>query len=68
MENYIKSHIENYAEKERVAVAIMEERSCSLRYAFPSFYDEITDKIEDYCEENGLDPDGYETEDVFFEL
>ena len=70
---FCRETIPMFGLKERIALGVMEEMRCPLQFA-SNLYDEMQDKIDEYCEDNGLDYDkmweassGDLVEDVFWE-
>jgi len=65
---YVKSHIEDFDTMEKEALRIIEERGCSLSTAHWELYCKVSDAIKDYCKENGLNVEDYDTEDIFWDI
>jgi hypothetical protein len=64
--DYCKKNIEDFSERESIAWGIMDRQRCSLAMAEPSLYYEMNNCIEDYCIDNELNAEDYDTEEVFF--
>lgn len=47
------------------ALEIIGEERCPLRMADRRLYDNICDIIDDWCDDNGHNPDDYDIEEIF---
>ena len=66
--DYIKRNIEDFDRKEREALDTINNDRCPLKMAHSQLYEEIEELIGEYCEYYELNPDDYDTEDVFWDL
>ena len=65
--NYCAVMIPYFNERESLALTRIDLERCDLHTADCSLYDEMTDCIKDFCEDNGIDYDreDIDTEQVF---
>jgi len=65
--NYCAVMIPYFNEREGLALTRIDLERCDLHTADSSLYDEMTDCIKDFCEDNGIDYDreDIDTEQVF---
>lgn len=61
--NYCKSNIEDFEHKEWLALSIMDRTRCSFQSA-SDLYDEMTEKIDEFCQDYNIVND-FDTDDVF---
>lgn len=53
--NYLREQIEDFDVRVGMALNTMDKMRCSFDYADCDLYDECYDKIEEWCEDNGID-------------
>lgn len=63
---YFKSEIEDFEQRSELAFTHMARWRAPLYHVDPSLFDDILDKIEEYCEEYGGDPSRYDPEDFMW--
>lgn len=67
---YCKTQIDDFAEKEQIALHNLDKWRCPLEHAFPSFFDEMRDAIDDWVSDNDFNENALEydimVEDVFW--
>ena len=52
---YLREQIEDFDVRVNLALNTMNKKRCSFDYADCDLYDECFDKIEEWCEDNGID-------------
>ena len=58
---------ENFDLHEELALQTIDQMRCPLSMADEWLYNRMTELIEEYCEDNGLDAEEYDTDEVFWE-
>ncbi len=61
--NYCKSNIDDFDLREQLAWSIMDRCRCSFQSA-SDLYDEMTEKIDEFCQDYNIVND-FDTDDVF---
>ena len=61
---YCAAHIEDYEERVKIALGIMDRMRCPLSQAAPSLYDEMQQCASDWAEDNDYSVDFMEGIDV----
>lgn len=62
LKNYIHENVEDFELRAHLAWNRIGRLRCSLDYADSELYDEMYDRAEEYCNENGLDINDYDME------
>lgn len=65
MVQYIIDNIENFDERYGLAHDFIGKYRCPLIMAGRNLYFEISDRKDEWCRHNGLDPDDYDIEEIF---
>ncbi len=65
---YCRENTPNFEKRESAVMDIISETHEPLRSASPELYHDLTEQIERYCEENGLNAEDFDTEDVFWDM
>jgi hypothetical protein len=68
--NYLRETVEDFDVRVELALKTMDRKRCPLDYADNELYSECYDRIEEWCEENGIDTekDYIDVEDIIFEM
>lgn len=64
---YVSANVEDYFEKVTYALGRMDRFRCPLYLADRALYIEIMDAVDDYCQDNDLDPDEIDIEEIIFQ-
>ena len=62
---YVMSEVEDFQSRYGRAWNIIGRYYCPLSHADRSLYNDIRDAIDDYCIDNGENPDTYDVEEIF---
>ena len=65
MVQYIIDHIEEFDARYKVALHFIGRNRCPLIMAGRELYFEIRDRLDEWCEDHGCDPDDYDIEEIF---
>jgi len=64
--NHCKSVISCFEEHESIALDKINRMRCPLSFADSELYERMEEAISEYCEENGLNAEDFDTEEVFW--
>lgn len=65
IEKYCKENVENFELRYDLALDTENKMRCSLQYADHSLYDDLYERMVEWCEENDEDPEEYDIENIF---
>lgn len=68
LSEFFKQNISNFDSRLGRAWGIVDHMRCPFKMADTDLYIEMSDRLEDFCEENGLDYDDYDLEEIIWEL
>lgn len=66
--NYLRETIEDFDVRVEVALNIMNIMRCPFGYADSELFDECYDRIEEWCEENGIGVECIDIEEIIFRM
>ena len=68
--NYLRETVEDFDIRVSLALKTIDRQRCSLDYADGALYGECYDRIEEWCEENGIDTEEeyIDVEEIIFEM
>jgi hypothetical protein len=66
MARYCRQEIWDYDLKCEIALGYIDRMRCPLSMAGINLFDEMQEKIEEYCEDNNLNPDDFDVEEIFW--
>lgn len=64
---FVAKRVRSYETRLQLALDVMDESRCSLRMADSALFDEIVDKVEEWCEDNDYSVDFYQDWDDLIE-
>ncbi|WP_296864593.1 hypothetical protein [uncultured Methanobrevibacter sp.] len=62
---YIIDNIDDFGKRYQKAITKMDRQRCPFRIADNVLYNEINDRISDWCSDNDEDEDDYDVEEIF---
>ena len=65
MLQYIIANVDDFDSRYEHALFIIDQHRCPLQVADCSLYQEISDNMDDWCDDNGCDAEGYDIEEIF---
>lgn len=65
IKKYCTENVANFAPRYDLALDTENRMRCSLQYADSSLYNDLNDRMIEWCEDNDEDPDDYNIEDIF---
>ena len=65
---YLRETIEDFDVRVELALNTMDRKRCPFGYADSELCDECYDRIEEWCEENGVEVECIDVEEIIFEM
>lgn len=65
IKKYCTENVDNFAPRYDLALDTENRMRCSLQYADSSLYNDLNDRMIEWCKDNDEDPDDYNIEDIF---
>lgn len=65
---YLRENVEDFDVRVELALKTMDRKRCPLGYADSELCDECYNKIEEWCEENGVEVEYIDVEEIIFEM
>lgn len=65
---YLRENVEDFDVRVELALKTMDRKRYPLGYADSELCDECYNKIEEWCEENGIEPEYIDVEEIIFEM
>lgn len=66
--NYLRETVEDFDIRVEVALNIMDRMRCPFGYADSELFDECYDRIEEWCEENGIGVECIDIEEIILRM
>lgn len=66
--NYLRETVEDFDVRVNLALWTMGRKRCPFGYADSELCDECYDRIEEWCEENGIDVEYIDVEEIIFRM
>jgi hypothetical protein len=65
---YLRENVEDFDVRVNLALKTMDRKRCSFDFADCDLHNECYDKIEEWYEENGIEPEYIDVEEIIFEM
>ena len=66
--NYLRETVEDFDVRVELALNTMDRKRCPFGYADSELCDECYDRIEEWCEEHGIEVECIDVEEIIFEM